>query len=513
MPARHTALSPLLVLLIAPLAGALITASLAPLNWWPLGILSCSLLAWLLSTCNSKQAFWRGWLYGLGLFGSGVSWVYVSIHVHGHANIFLAGLLTAIFCGGLALVSALFSWSYVRFVRPLPGGMLMGFPVLWVLFEWLRSWLLTGFPWLYLGYAHVDTWISGWAPVIGVYGLSFICALTGSCAFLTWRARELGSTLTYGVIVILLWAGGSQLKSTEWVAPAKKEALSVAIYQPNIPQERKWDPAWYQRILRQYQEASQPLLGSDIIIWPESAVPRIYQRAREFLDPMAEQAAAAQSTLITGIPYRSEDGAHYHNSIVALGAGQGVYHKQRLVPFGEYVPMEGLLRGLIDFFDLPMSTFTPGPVAQPPLRANGYRVAPFICYEVVYPDLVAQGARNAELLITISNDSWFGDSIGPLQHLQMAQMRALENGRYMIRATNNGVSAIINHRGQIIARTPRFVETTLHGKVELMLGNTAFSSFGSRPVIIGCFIALILMALMYRLFWRDEETSEPVQGL
>ncbi|MBE9537927.1 MAG: apolipoprotein N-acyltransferase [Proteobacteria bacterium] len=505
MPSNSSGLPPLLILLLAPVSGALITLSLAPFDVWPAGILSCALLAWMLSTCSPGQAFWRGWLFGLGMFGTGVSWVYVSIHVHGHANIALAGFLTALFCGGLALVLALFAWCYVRLIRALPGGMLIGFPALWVLFEWLRSWLLTGFPWLYLGYAHVDTWISGWAPVIGVYGLSFICALTGSCLFLTWRSREWGSGVTYAVIVVLLWGGGSQLKPIEWVAPAKKEALSVAIYQPNIPQENKWDPSWYQPILAQYEEATQALLGNDIIIWPESAIPRIYQRARDFLDPMAQQAAAAESTLITGIPYRSEDGSAYHNSIIALGDGSGAYHKQRLVPFGEYVPMEGLLRGLIDFFDLPMSTFTAGPEAQPPLRAGGYRVAPFICYEVVYPDLVAQGASHAELLVTISNDSWFGDSIGPLQHLQMAQMRALENGRYMIRATNNGVSAIIDHRGQIIARTPQFIATTLHGKVELMLGDTAFSSFGSTPVIIGCFITIMLMALMYLVFWRDTD--------
>ncbi len=500
---RTPGLSPLLIILLAPLSGSLVTLSLAPFDWWPAGIASCSLLAWLLSTCGSGQAFWRGWLYGLGLFGTGASWVYVSIHVHGHASAILAGILTALFCAGLALVLALFAWCYARFIRSLPGGMLIGFPALWVLFEWGRSWLLTGFPWLYLGYAHIDTWISGWAPVIGVYGLSFICALTGTCLFLTWRSRELGSAITYAVLVALIWGGGSQLKPIEWVARAKKEPLSIAIVQPNIPQEKKWNPSWYAPILRQYREATVPLLGNDIIIWPESAVPRIYQRARDFLDPIAERAATAGSTLITGIPFRDQDGATYHNSIVALGDGEGVYHKQRLVPFGEYVPMETLLRGLIDFFDLPMSAFTPGLADQQPLRAGGYRIAPFICYEVVYPDLVARGARHAELLVTISNDSWFGNSIGPLQHLQMAQMRALENGRYMIRATNNGVSAIIDHHGRIIARTPQFITTALHGEAELMLGETAFSSMGSWPVVIGCVVAIMLMALMYLVVWRD----------
>jgi apolipoprotein N-acyltransferase len=193
----------------------------------------------------------------------------------------------------------------------------------------------------------------------------------------------------------------------------------------------------------------------------------------------------------------------YHNSILALGAGEGAYFKQRLVPFGEYVPMEDVMRGLIAFFDLPMSAFSPGPQNQAPLQAAGFRVAPYICYEIVYPDLVAKSARNADLLITISNDSWFGDSIGPLQHLQMAQMRALENGRYLIRGTNNGVSAIINHRGQIVAATEQFVETSLSGEVETMLGNTPFGSFGSVPIIAGSGVGLVLMVLMYLGFWRD----------
>ncbi len=213
----------------------------------------------------------------------------------------------------------------------------------------------------------------------------------------------------------------------------------------------------------------------------------------------------ADTTLITGIPFRPEGQQRYHNSIMALGSGEGVYLKQRLVPFGEYVPLEEQLRGLISFFDLPMSAFSPGPADQPPLRAGAFRIAPFICYEVVYPDLVASGARNADLLITISNDSWFGNSIGPLQHLQMAQMRALENGRYMIRGTNNGISAIIDHRGRITARTGQFVEESLSGKVEVMLGETPFSSFGSRPIIVGSGVALLLMWLMYLGFWRDSE--------
>jgi apolipoprotein N-acyltransferase len=494
-----------LVLILAPLAGTLVTLSLAPFHAWPAGIVAPALLAYLLCTCSTEQAIWRGWLFGLGLFGSGASWVYVSIHVHGHASPLLAGILTALFCIGLALFHALFGWTYVRFVRALPGGMLIGFPVLWVLFEWLRSWVLTGFPWLLLGYAHIDTPLAGWAPIVGVYGLSCISALTGACLFLAWRSRQAVACTTYAVIVAVLWVGGAVLKPIQWVARANETPLSVAIYQPNVPQENKWDRAYYQPILAQMRTATQPLLGHDIVVWPEAAIPNIYQRTRSYLDPIARRAALTDTTLILGIPNRPAGEERIYNSVVALGHGEGRYLKRRLVPFGEYVPLEYYLRGLIDFFDLPMSFMSSGPEQQAPLRAGAFRVAPSICYEVVYPDLVAAGARDAELLITVSNDSWFGRSIGPLQHLQMARMRALENGRYLIRGTNNGVSALIDHRGQLVASTGQFVEASLVGEVEPMLGHTPFGSFGSKPVIAGCALALVLMLLMYLSFWREQD--------
>jgi len=495
----------LLPLLVATLAGVLVTLSLAPFAVWPAGIASCAIFAWLLSTCSPGHAFLRGWLYGLGMFGSGVSWVYVSIHDYGYASVPLATALTCLFCAAMALYTALFGWCYAKLVRPLPGGMLLGFPLLWVIFEWLRGWLFTGFPWLYLGYAHLNTWIAGWAPIGGVFALSLSCALSGSCLFLALRSRQMVSIATYGVIVATLWVGGAVLRPIEWVVRASEEPLSVAIYQPNVPQAHKWEPRYYRGILEQLKSATLPLLGNDIVIWPEAAIPNYYQNAEGFLHGIAAQAAARDTTLITGIPYRAEDGRGYHNSIVALGNGEGVYHKQRLVPFGEYVPLESLLRGLIAFFDLPMSDFTPGPEKQSPLHAGAFRVAPFICYEIVYPELVAWGARRADLLVTISNDSWFGDSIGPLQHLQMAQMRALENGRYLIRATNNGVSAIIDQRGRVLAAADRFVTATLTGEVVPMLGKTPIGSFGCKPVVLGSAIGLFLMYLLYVGFWRDTD--------
>ncbi len=494
----------LLTLLLAPLAGALVTLSLAPFDLWPAGIASCALLAWLLSTCGPGLAALRGWLYGIGLFGSGVSWVYVSIHNYGYASVGLATALTALFCIGLALFHALFGWTYARYIRPLPGGMLMGFPLLWVVFEWLRGWIFTGFPWLYLGYAHADTWLAGWAPVGGVYFLSFICAISGCIAFLAWRSRQPMSIATYVVVVVTLWAGGAVLRPIEWVVPASEQPLSVALLQPNVPQELKWDRRYYHDILEQLKKETGPLLGHDIVVWPEAAVPAFYQDVRDFIDPIAERAALMNTTLITGIPYRGSGGTYY-NSILALGNGEGEYFKHHLVPFGEYVPLENVLRGLIDFFDMPTSHFTGGPEKQEALRVGAFRVAPSVCYEIVYPEQVAWGARRSDLLITVSNDAWFGDSIGPLQHLQMAQMRALENGRYLIRGTNNGISAIIDQRGQILGATEQFVSTTLTGEVSPMLGKTPFGSFGPRPIIIGSLLGLLLMHLLYVSLWREND--------
>ena len=477
--------------LLSLFAGSLVTLSLAPYGIWPAAILSCCLYMGLLRTCPVRIAVLRGWLYGLGMFGSGASWVYVSIHDHGNAGVPLAVFLTGVFCAGLALLHALFALLYARFLREAMAGMLVGFPALWVLFEWLRSWLLTGFPWLYIGYATLDTWADGWIPVIGVFGGSLLLAFSASCLYLAWMRRHVQAYLVYGTMVASLWLVGWQFQQAQWVARASDTPVGVAIVQPNIPQELKWRRDYYQPQLDIYEGLTTPLLGEDVVLWPEAAIPNYYQRAQDFLLPLARRAYDSGTALVTGIPWRPATDTRYYNSIVALARGEGVYHKQRLVPFGEYVPLEEWLRGMIDFFDLPMSAFSPGRPNQQPLQLQDFRAAPFICYEIVYPGLVREYARRADLMITISNDSWFGDSIGPLQHLQMARMRALENGRYLLRGTNNGVSAIIDERGQVVAQSGQFTREILRGEAQVMLGQTPFSRLGSTPTLVLCGLLLV----------------------
>jgi apolipoprotein N-acyltransferase len=488
--------------LLALVAGTLVTLSLAPFDYWPLGILSLIALHRLLDNLLPHQAAWRGWWYGVGLFGSGISWIYVSIHDYGAASVPLAGGLTGSFALALALMHAGLGYGYARWIRPLRGGRTAGFAAWWVLWEWVRLWLLTGFPWLYVGYAHLDTPLAGWAPVAGIYGLGFIVALTAAALATAhqWR-RALPALLAS----LACWAAGAGLQRIDWTQP-DGQTRQVALVQANIPQQLKWNREQYEATLRLYRNMSAPLWErAHIVIWPEAAITNFYDNARDFLDSQADVARQRGSSLITGIPtlLRGADGGDVdettmRNSAVAMADGRtDFYHKRHLVPFGEYVPLESQLRGLIRFFDLPMSDFRAGPDRQPPLTAADVKFATSICYEVVYPD-IARAPTDSSALLTLSNDAWFGRSIGPLQHLQMAQMRALENGRPMIRATGNGVTALVDAKGRITARIPQFERAVLLGSFQPMTGETPFMRFGTWPALVFCGLILALLLIAHR---------------
>jgi apolipoprotein N-acyltransferase len=490
--------------LLAPVAGLLAPFSLAPYNLWPLSIISLALLLVSLQHASAKQGLALGWLYGLGLYGAGASWVYHSIHDYGHAPAPLAAALTLLFVATLALAfTASFGYIFARYFGAKRWGNLLAFPALWVLFEWSRSWFLTGFPWLFSGYAHTDTALASLACVVGVYGISFIVALSASTLYrllIELRKNKLSvSSLFYSALLIAPWLVALLLANVSWTQ-VQEQPINVTLVQPNITQDLKWQPEQRNKTLQLLYQQTASHLDSDIIIWPENAVPLLYHRAKPFLDDIAALASQSNTTVITGIPYweiNADEEQIYHNSITALGSGSGIYHKQKLVPFGEYVPLQQGLRGLIEFFNLPMSDFHPGPAEQTPLIANiGNRaitIAPYICYEIVYPDFVRASAQQSDLLLTISDDSWFGTSAGPLQHLQMARMRAIENGRYLIRVTNTGVTAIINHHGKIETQAAPFVEHSLTASVRVTLGHTPYSRWGSWPILLACLTLLILV--------------------
>ncbi len=489
-----------LPLWIALLGGALFPFALAPYFLWPLGLISLGALFFALRSAKTPtQAFQRSWLFGLGQFGLGVSWIYVSMHDHGGTPAFLAVPLVALFAGFLALIPAF--WFWLR--HKLSGHTLswLTFAAYWLVQEWCRSWFLTGFPWLYAGDAHLFSWLSGWAPISGAYGISVILALTsaGLVSFIYQRHWAY-------LLPLLLWPSGLALKNIEWTESIG--TMTVGVVQGNVDQERKWLNAEIYPTIERYQADTRSMLGTDLILWPETAITLLLQRYQPYKELLADELTSAGSTVITGIPFRWPEGTElsgeYHNSIVAFGTGEGLYHKQRLVPFGEYIPLEAAIRGLIPFFDLPMSSFRSGEAHQAPLRVtvkDGDQrdlalVTPYICYEIAYPDLVLEGARYADLLVTISNDAWFGDSLGPKQHMALAQMRALETGRWLLRSTNTGISALVNHKGEIVKRIPVNERTTFTAVAERRTGETLYMQIGIMPLLLLVFgltgLALIL---------------------
>lgn len=485
--------------LIALGAGALTPLALAPFAIWPLALLSIALFYLGLRELTPRQAALRGWCYGVALYLAGSGWIYVSIHDYGAASPLLAGGLTLAFCAAVALFFALPAWLWARYLRrPQPGvAEALAFAALWLAQEAFRGWFLTGFPWLYAGYSQLDGPLRGLAPLGGVWLLSFVLALTAAllCNLLQLRRQHLA--LASGLTLLLgPWLLAQALNEHAWTH-AKGEPLRVAAIQGNVEQNLKWDPDALEAQLALYRDMTLASPPAELIVWPETAVPVLKEYAEGYLAVMARIASDRQAALITGVPLRQVNAAgerRFYNAITVLGEGQGTYLKQKLVPFGEYVPLQDLLRGLIAFFDLPMSDFARGPAQQPLLQAKGLRLASYICYEAVYPEFAAELARDSDLLLTISNDTWFGRSIGPVQHLQMAQMRALEAGRWMIRATNNGISVLIDPQGRIQSRIPPFEAAILYGEVQAMQGHTPYLRFGSLPLAI--LAALILLATL-----------------
>jgi len=478
--------------LLALLAGAVFPLGLAPLNFWPLIPVSMAVLLATLNGQTPKRAFWRAFLYGLGFHGVGVSWVYVSIHYYGGTPTWLAGLGTFGFCAFLSLL--LFSLPFWAFARwRLDRYALLTFPAIWVLMEWSKSWLLSGFPWLWAGYGFIDSPFAGLAPVAGTLGLSLLAAVA-AVLLLQLVQREASHRLAAGIALAVMLVGCWLLHTLEWTLPDLGKHRTVALIQGNIPQEQKWDPKFRRMIFDVYLGATKQNMDADFILWPEAAYPVYYHQALDTITQLDLSAKRQGTAIVAGVP--QWDLQHnrdiYHNSIFVIGDGEGIYNKQKLVPFGEYIPLEDLLRDTIPFFNLPMSSFTPGRSDQPPLQANGLLFNAFICYEVVYPELVRKQARGMDFLVTISNDAWFGHSWGPLQHFEMARMRALETGKYMLRSTNTGITAIIDNHGRVLSRLPQFERGVLRGDIYATNGTTPFVRYGQWPVLGLCFAALLL---------------------
>ena len=491
---------PRLTDLLSFAAGALLPLAFAPFGYWPLALLLPVVLLWSWEGAKPGQAAGRGGLFGLGLFGFGIYWIFISLHDYGNAPALFAALATLVMVLFMALYPALTGWLLVRW-GPAPGPIrwLLVFPALWTLLDWVRSWLFTGFPWLAIGYSQIDAPLGQLAPYLGVFGVGWAVMFSAGLLWTLLNSPSWRSRLTWLGVLAILWLGAWSLGQITWVESAGSP-LRVAIVQGNIAQDQKWLPAVLDETLLRYVQLSLPEHGrSDVIVWPETAIPALYDEMRPFVATLAAKAREDQVDYVTGVPTGSWETNIFHNSVLSAGHAISFYHKRRLLMFGEYLPLRGLLLFFRDWVTIPMADFTAGDRDQPLLRAGGQPVGVSICFEAVFGEDIRLALPEATWLINVSNDAWFKDSTAPHQHLQIARMRALEVGRFMARATNTGVSAVIDQHGQIVAQGPQFQAEVIRGVVQPLRGLTPYARFGDFPAVL-FMVALLAFGLFLPRF-------------
>jgi apolipoprotein N-acyltransferase len=485
---------------VALLAGALLTLAFVPFNIYPLAVVSPALLLCEWLYVKQGRAFFRGFLFGLGLFGTGVYWVYISIHTFGEAPVWLSVFITAGFIAILALFPAFTGYFLNRYFPTINfNKLVLAFPAYWMLLEWTRSWLFSGFPWLSLGYSQMNSWLRGWATIFSVYGVSLGLLLTSSllvaCVF--WykdqRTKPIIKSLLF---IIALWVLGGLILLIDWSHPYGTP-LKVSLVQGNIPQSIKWSPEAVQPTLDRYTTLTNNHWDSKIIIWPEGAIPIPISAAANLIEKLNKQALEHKATLITGIPAHAGISHDYYNTIVTLGKEQTVYIKFRLVPFGEFTPYSHYLKPLLSHFNIPMSDFIPGPAKPEQLKAQGITISAFICYEIAFPEQVNRHVDSG-FLLTVSDDAWFGHSIAQAQHLQMAQMRSLELAKPQFFVSNDGLTAFINQKGRVTDIAPPFEPYVLTADVRPYMGATLWQLFGTDPILFGITVMLILAVIKNR---------------
>lgn len=477
----------------AVLLGALLTFAFAPFEIFPFAVLAPAGLIALWLNASPRQAFMRGFLFGMGLFGAGVYWIYISIHLFGDIPPPLAALLTTGFVAVLALYPALVGyWVNRYFPYNNLSKLLCAYPAFWVFSEWLRCWLFTGFPWLLLGYSQTNSPLRGFAPILSVHGVSLAVIMTSA---LVVNAVQSGKQRRYQPMyfslfaITAIWVAGGLLNLVPWTKPNGK-TVQVSLVQGNIPQSIKWVPEHLQLSFDRYKALTEPLLSKDrLIIWPESAIPLPLQDAASFITTLDNKAKAAGASVILGIPQQERMSNGYFNSVIAVGEHHGAYAKRLLVPFGEYVPFSEYISSIFNALNVPMPDLVRGEYVQPPLSIGDLKILTSICYEIAFPELVRTNDPAISFMLTVTNDAWFGHSAAQPQHLQMAKMRALEMARPVVFVSNDGITAIIDADGQVQAAAPDHQVYVLNGQVQPTFGLTPWMRNGIDPML---FILLCL---------------------
>ncbi|NOY72717.1 MAG: apolipoprotein N-acyltransferase [Gammaproteobacteria bacterium] len=474
------------------IAGAMMPMAFAPHNYYVIALLSLAILFFSWIEATPRQAFLRGWFFGLGLFGLGVTWIYTSIHGYGGVSTGLSLFIVSVFVAFLALFPALAGLLAARLLsktsKPIFCMLLLA--SVWVLIEWLRGMIFTGFPWLNVGYSQIEGPLSGFAPILGVYGLSWILALSAAALSVAIVRRE--SSWVAACILFASIAVGLALSQVQWTV-AQGQPIKVSLIQGNVPQDQKWLPELRQPSMDLYRDLSRDNWDSDLIIWPETALPDFYHRSLGFIEDLKIEAQKNKTDILLGVLYTDLETDRYYNSVIALNNKENAfYHKQHLVPFTEYLPMESVLGALVDFMNVPMSNFSAGEKRQTLLHVAGVDVGISICFEDAFGEEMIALLPQATVLVNVSNDAWFEGTDAPYQHLQMAQMRALELGRPMLRATNTGITAVVNHLGNFQSVSADLEIAVLKETVQPMTGLTPYARFGNVPIVTWMLFILAL---------------------
>ncbi len=489
------------------LAGAVAVFGFAPFGLFPLPVLALAVLFRLWSRAERPaQAAWLGLSFGMGLFCVGISWIYVALHIYGYMHPILAAIATGLFAAVNATLPALAGYAVLRVnanLSPSPwrgagrySGILLVMPAIWTLAEWLRGLLFTGFPWLSVGYSQVpDSPLAGYAPLFGVFGVSLTMAVSAAILLVLWNVRWNKQGVIAMTVLLALWVSGAVLSRIEWTHP-QGEPLKVVLLQGNIAQDEKFAEDKLIATLETYRRLAQ---SSDarLTVMPETALPLLRHNVPDYYQTiLGDQARKNGGDILIGA-FEKENG-NYYNSVYSLGSAESQhYRKDHLVPFGEFIPLRSVLGWLInEVLQIPMGDLARGGASQPPLNVAGQKIAVNICYEDAFGEEVIHALSQATLLVNVTNDAWYGDTFAAIQHNQLSQMRALETGRMVLRATNTGVTSVIGVDGRIHAMLPQHEEGVLTAQVQGYAGSTMYVVWGNAGV-------LVLIGLMLGFVWRQ----------
>ncbi|MDB6083348.1 MAG: apolipoprotein N-acyltransferase [Gammaproteobacteria bacterium] len=485
--------------------GAALNLAFAPFAWWPVGVLAPAALFALIRGLPPRRAAWVGGAFGAGLFSFGTYWLYTCLHSFGLVPVWLTVVLQSALVALMAAYTAALCFAANRlWLKPGMTRDWLVLPALWVLLEWLRGWILTGFPWLSLGYAFIDSPLTGWAPLLGVYGVTWSAVLAAvglNIVLAPGAGRSVAARVIVAAAVASLFLLPTFAARHAWTRAAAAR-IPIAAVQGAVSQDQKWQISNRDATMARYANLTTRAWGARLIVWPESALPVLAGDIPDYLQSLRDTGRAHDADFAIGlVDYRPATKQYFNGLLVMSEADGGWYYKRHLVPFGEYFPVPAFIRSWMRLMNLPYDDISAGSEHQPILSAAGQKLGLTICYEDAYGSSQLEILRDATLLINVTNNAWYGDSTAPHQHLQISRMRALEAGRFLIRAANDGITAVIGPRGEIIARLPQFQEAVLRADVQPMTGLTPYARFGNYPVVIAALGSLALA------LWRRRRGS------